>query len=85
MLKMENVQNADCFSNLTWKGSARSKIASKSTKKVAQSALMDIKSTRMVAVLCMTLTALPEISMKNVSDAMKGSMSILNLDAVQLF
>jgi hypothetical protein len=82
---MENVQNADCSSNLTWKDSAQSKIASKSTKKVAQSALMDIKSTRMVAVLFMTLTALPEISTKNVSDATKDSMSILNQDAVQLF
>jgi hypothetical protein len=82
---MVNAQNADYSSNLTWKDFAQSKIASKSTKKVAQSALMDIKSTRMVAVLCMTLTALQEISMKNVSDATKDSMSILNQDVAQLF
>jgi hypothetical protein len=82
---MVNAQNADYSSNLTLKDFAQSKIASKSTKKVAQSALMDIKSIRKEAALCMILTALPEISMKNVSDATKDSMSILNQDVAQLF
>jgi hypothetical protein len=85
MLTMVNAQNADYSSNLTLKDFAQSKIASKSTKKVAQSALMDIKSIRKEAALCMILTALPEISMKNVSDATKDSMSILNQDVAQLF